>query len=172
MVPDTFFTGRLRAERMRESHYDALRVMHRDEAMMAMIGGTRDEAGSAAYLDRHLVHWREHGFGFWMLQDAATGASAGLAGLRRLTLDGASEVEVGYGFLPAFWGKGLATEIARRCVALGFDQLALPSLVALTSDANAASHHVLRKVGLEYERDVTRDDLTAMLFRGNRPGVI
>ncbi len=171
MVPDIFSTERLRAERICESHYEALRVMHQDAAMMAMIGGTRDEAGTAAYLERHLVHWREHDFGFWILRDAATGASAGLAGLRRLTLDGVNEVEVGYGFLPAFWGRGLGTEIARHCVAFGFDRLALPSLVAITVDANAASQHVLRKVGLEYERDITRDEVSAMLFRGNRPGV-
>ncbi len=116
--------------------------MQQDVAMMAMIGGVRDAAGTVLYLDRHLVHWRDHGFGFWMLRDADSGASAGLAGLRRLRLDDRDEVEVGYGFLPAFWGRGLATEIARECVRQGFELLALPSLVALTKDTNAASQHV------------------------------
>jgi [ribosomal protein S5]-alanine N-acetyltransferase len=171
MIPDTFATARLRAERLRESHLDELRVMHQNVPMMAMIGGVRDEAGTIAYLERHLAHWREHGFGFWMLREAATGASAGLAGLRRLRLDGEDEVEVGYGFVPPFWGKGLATEIAGNCVHQAFEQLALPSLVALTNDANIGSQRVLRKVGLSYDRDVVHDGRPAMLFRGHRPGV-
>ena len=169
MVPDTYSTDRLRAERMSESHLGELRMMHQDTRMMAMIGGVRDEAGTAAYLERHLVHWRLHGFGFWMLWDADTGTSVGLAGLRHLTLDGEDEVEVGYGFLPAFWGRGLATEIARECVHQAFGDLALPSLVALTNDANVASQHVLRKVGLTYEREVTHDGRRSILFRGTRP---
>jgi ribosomal-protein-alanine N-acetyltransferase len=157
MMPDMFSTDYLRAERMSASHYGDLRVMHQDERMMAMIGGPRDDAGTTAYLDRHLVHWRTYGFGFWMLRDVATGASAGLAGPRRLSLDGAQEVEVGYGFLPAFWGRGLATEIARECVNQAFDHLALPSLVALTKDANLVSQRVLQKMGLAYERHMTHD---------------
>jgi len=169
MTLDGFSTARLRAERMSASHFPELRVMHQDEQMMAMIGGVRDEAGSAAYLERHLMHWREHGFGFWMLRDVATAASAGLAGLRRLQLDGVDEVEVGYGFLPPFWGRGLGTEIAQACVGRAFNLLELPSVVALTNQANSASQHVLRKVGLAFERDVTHDGRTAMLFRGISP---
>lgn len=172
MVPDTFSTPRLRAERISESHYAELRVLHQDAEMMAMIGGVHDAAWTAAYLDRHLAHWGTHGFGFWMLTDTATNATVGLAGLRRLTLDSLAEVEVGYGLLPALWGRGLATEIAMACVNQAFGILALPSLVALTRDANVASQHVLHKVGLAYEYDVTHDEQVLMLFRGNRPGAI
>jgi RimJ/RimL family protein N-acetyltransferase len=155
---------------MSEAHLADLRVMHQDPAMMATIGGVRDLASTTAYLDRHVVHWAANGFGFWMLRDTATDASAGLAGLRRLNLDGVEEVEVGYGFLPPFWGRGLATEIARACVALGFERLALRSVVALTKDVNAASQHVLQKAGLAFERDVVHEGRPAMLFRGMRPG--
>jgi RimJ/RimL family protein N-acetyltransferase len=171
MVPDTFSTERLHAERMSEAHFGELRVMQQDVLMMAMIGGVRDEASTAAYLERHVVHWSEHGFGFWMLRDRATDASAGLAGLRCLRLDDIDEVEVGYGFLPAFWGRGLATEIAMACVDHAFDRLQLPSLVALTKDSNVASQQVLRKAGLTYDRDVTHEGKTSMLFRGSPAGM-
>jgi ribosomal-protein-alanine N-acetyltransferase len=170
MIPETFPTARLRATRMAVAHLGELRVMHQDEQMMAMIGGVRDAAWTAAYLDRHLVHWDTHGFGFWMLTDLATGAAAGLAGLRHLPLEGVDEVELGYGFLPAFWGRGLATEIAGVCAHHAFATLMLPSVVALTLDANVASQHVLRKVGLAFERDVTHDGHAARLYRGTRSG--
>lgn len=170
LVPAQFSTARLRAERMAAAHVAELRAMHTCEPMMAMIGGVRDEPGTLAYLERHLLHWEEHGFGFWMLYDAASGASAGLAGLRRLVLDGIDEVEVGYGFLPGFWGRGLGTEIAHACVAIGFGELGLPSLVALTKRENRASQDVLRKVGMLLDHEVTREGTSATIFRINRSG--
>lgn len=165
-IPDSFTTERLRAERMQESHYDELRVLHQDAQMMAMIGGLRDVAGTVAYLDRHLAHWHRHGFGFFMLREVDGGVSIGLAGVRRLRIDTVDELEMGYGFLPAFWGKGLATEIGRECARLAFDEVGAPSVVALSKDTNTGSLRVLEKLGLAYERDVQLEGVTSMLFRG------
>lgn len=169
MIDDAFRTARLSAERLTEAHYDDLRVFHQDTQMMAMIGGLRDAAGTVAYLDRHLLQWHRHGFGFFLLRDVATGAAAGTAGLRWIKLGEDVDVEVGYGFLPAYWGRGLGTEIADACVALAFDKLAAPSVVALTHHGNSASQHVLEKVGLTYERDAEVEGRMAMLYRGVRP---
>jgi len=43
--------------------------------------------------------------------------------------------------------------------------LHLKSIVAVTSLRNAASHHVLRKIGLAYERDFMEDGKVLALFR-------
>lgn len=167
-VPDVFTTPRLRAERLRDSHYAELRIFHQDAAMMELIGGLRDEAATAAYLERHLAQWREHAFGFYLLHDAGSGEAIGTAGLRRLQLDGVDEVEVGYGFVPPYWGRGLGTEIAAACVAYAFGGLGAASVVALTVPAHVASQHVLAKVGLAFDRDLIRDGRPMTLFRGMR----
>ena len=92
---------------------------------MALLGGVRDKAGTVAYLETNVKHWADHGFGMWMLRDAATSAVIGRAILRHLDVEGVDEVEVGYGFMPEYWGRGLATEIANACVRIGFDRLGL-----------------------------------------------
>ena len=84
----------------------------------------------------------------------ATPTMIGRAILRHLDVEGVDEVEVGYGFMPEYWGRGLATEIARACVRIGFDQLGLRSLVAITTPPNLASQRVMTKAGLVYERDI------------------
>jgi RimJ/RimL family protein N-acetyltransferase len=162
---DRFSTPRLLAERVTAAHWLDLRRMEENEAFMARLGGVRDTAGTVAYLDMNLKHWNDHGFGMWMLRDPATSAVIGRAILRHLDVESVDEVEVGYGFMPEYWGRGLATEIARACIGIGFDQLGFETLVAITRPDNLASQHVMRKAGLAYERDVIHAGISHVLFR-------
>ena len=100
---------------------------------MALLGGIRDSAGTIAYLEHNVKHWADYGFGMWMLRDAGTRAVIGRAILRHLDIGGVDEVEVGYGFMPEYWGRGLATEIAQACIRIGHDRLGLRSIVAITT---------------------------------------
>ncbi len=163
--PDSFSTARLAAERLTADHLPEIRRMHRDAAVMAQLGGVRDEAQTAAYLARNLRHWAEHGFGLWILREVGGGEPVGRAVLRHLLVEGVDEVEVGYAFYPAFWGRGLATEVATACLELGRRELGLATIVAVTSPGNLASQHVLQKVGLVYERDFTHEGALSALFR-------
>lgn len=131
---------------MNGTHFPLLRVMHQNEEMMARIGGVRDAEATSAYLDTHIRHWREHRFGFWMLFDRATSESIGLAGIRWFEHDGSRHIELGYGFLPAWWGRGLATEIATACIQRAAE-LGVHDLVAITTTDHRTSQHVLTKLG-------------------------
>jgi [ribosomal protein S5]-alanine N-acetyltransferase len=167
--PDTFTTARLHAERLTASHWMELHRMHQDPAAMAHLGGVRDAAWTTAYLERNLDHWERHRFGLWILRESPAGAPVGRAVLRHLLVDDADEVELGYGFYEAYWGRGLATEITRACLRFGHDVLRLSTLVAVTSPANHASQHVLHKCGLVFDRFVTTENTPQLLFRTRVP---
>lgn len=162
---DALSTPRLRGERVTSAHWHDLRRMDENEPFMAMLGGVRDKAGTVAYLEMNVKHWTDHGFGMWMLRDASTSAVIGRAILRHLDVEGVDEVEVGYGFLPDYWGRGLATEVATACVRVGREELGLPTLVAITTPANVASQRVMAKAGLAYERDIVHAGVPHRLFR-------
>ena len=142
--------------------------MDEDPQFMALLGGVRDTAGTVTYLETNVKHWADHGFGMWMLRDAATNAVVGRAILRHLAVEGVDEVEVGYGLLPEYWGRGLATEIAQACVRIGFQQLQLRSIVAITTPPNIASQRVMEKAGLAYDRDIVHAGVPHVLFRTSR----
>jgi RimJ/RimL family protein N-acetyltransferase len=147
------------------AHWLDLRRMDENEPFMARLGGVRDTAGTVAYLEMNVKHWADHGFGMWMLRDAASSGVIGRAILRHLDVEGVDEVEVGYGFMPDYWGRGLATEIALECVRIGFDRLGFGSLVAITTPENLASQRVMTKAGLVYERDIVHAGVPHVLFR-------
>ena len=162
--PDSFATQRLRAERLVAGHFDAIRAMDSDARYMALLGGTRTEAETRAYLARNLKHWEDYGFGLWMLRDL-DGAIAGRCVLRHLEVGGADEVELGYGLHTGYWGRGLATEVARELLRLGRTELGRPSIVAITRHDNLGSQRVLEKAGLVYERDVDHEGVPHVLYR-------
>ncbi len=160
-----FGTERLVGEPLERGHFDEICRMHSDPVVMATLGGMRDEAGSRAYLKFNLAHWRRFGFGIWILRDRAEGRLAGRAVLRHLDVDGVDEVELGYGFYTEWWGRGLATEVARELVRVGFEELSLPTLVAITQPSNLASQRVLQKAGLTHERETMHGVTPVSLFR-------
>lgn len=143
--------------------------MHCDPAVMAQLGGVRDEDRTAAYLARNLRHWAQYGFGLWILRALGGGDPIGRAVLRHLDVEGVDEIEVGYAFYPAYWGRGLATEVATACLARGREHLRLATIVGVTTPGNLASQRVLLKVGLAYERDFVHEDARASLFRIRYP---
>ncbi|HEY4319946.1 MAG TPA: GNAT family N-acetyltransferase [Gemmatimonadales bacterium] len=150
--PDHFATERLRAERLTAAHEADIAAMHRDAEQMAMLGGVRDEAQTAAYMERNLRHWDEFGFGLWLLRDPQNGEICGRGLLRHVLIDGVDEVETGYGFYATHWGRGLATEVADACVQLGRERLGLTSIVAITGAGHVASQRVMVKAGMVFDR--------------------
>lgn len=152
--PASFTTARLVAEQLTAAHFDDLLAMHSDAVQMAMLGGVKDHAATQAYLQRNLDHWEKYNFGLWMVRRRDGGAIVGRGMLRTLLLDDTLETEVGYSFNPSEWGQGLGTEIAQACIDLGRDELHCSTLIAITEPGNTASHRVLEKVGMRFEREM------------------
>jgi len=59
----------------------------------------------------------------------------------------AGEGSLGFTLDRAYWGRGLAMEAARAFAAFGFGELRLERLVASVEAGNAASIHILEKLG-------------------------
>jgi ribosomal-protein-alanine N-acetyltransferase len=147
-------TVRLLLCRMREDDRDDLCRMHSDPRVMATLGGVRDDRQTDEFLHGACAHWERYGFGFWTVRDLATGRFAGRGGLLHTAIVGGDDVEVAYAFLPEFWGRGLATELAHESVRAAFEELGLAEVVCFALPANRASRRVMEKVGFRYERDV------------------
>jgi len=62
------------------------------------------------------------------------------------------EIDLGYRFLPEYWGTGIATEASQAILNYGFDKLELKKIVAIALKENKASIRVMEKVGMEFEK--------------------
>lgn len=92
------------------------------------------------------VHWEKYGYGNWAVAVQGISELIGWAGLQ--FLPETEETEVGYLLDKSCWGKGYATEAARRSLDYGFENFDFPEIIALVHPDNAASLKVAAKCGL------------------------
>jgi RimJ/RimL family protein N-acetyltransferase len=100
-----------------------------------------------------------------VLRNAATGRFVGRGGVKYYTLEDRPEIEVGYGLMPEFWGQGLATELARESVRVGFEVLGASEMICFTLPDNRGSRRVMEKAAFRYERDIVHAGLPHVLYR-------
>ncbi len=127
-------------------------AMSADARVMRYFASTQSDAESQEAIDRWTTSIDEVGYGFGAAHLRDTGEFVGVIGLscpRRFVLPFSPDgVEIGWRLAPAFWGRGLATEGGRACVAYGFDVLKRDALFAVTALQNAPSRAVMARLGM------------------------
>ncbi|HEU5102742.1 MAG TPA: GNAT family N-acetyltransferase [Roseiflexaceae bacterium] len=106
-----------------------------------------------------------HGWGIWLILDPAERSLVGDIGFKGPP-DDLATIEIGYSILPAFQGRGYASEAARALIAWGFAQAGVRRIVANCLADNAASIRVLQKAGMRQtgrDRDGLTWELTAVV---------
>src|SRR5437667_10173234 len=146
-------TERLLLRKFRPDDLDDLAALFADPDVVRYVGDgcpvSRDEAERALYST--LRHWQEHGFGRWAVLDRQTLEFVGFGGLRSLF----GTPEVVYHLAKACWGKGFATELARTSLSYGFNEHRFARIVAIAKPENAASIHVMQKLGMHLEMETS-----------------
>jgi len=144
-------TARLRLEPICPAHYDGLRVLNGDPLVQRYIGGqpeTPEE--TTAMIARVEERWRRFGHSWWSFIEPDTGELVGAGCIQHLGHDPANEHEIGWRLRPDRWGRGYASEAARRMAAFAFDSLQAPSLAAICHPENTDSRRVMQRLGMRY----------------------
>ncbi len=106
------------------------------------------------------------GYGRWGCVLKETQAVIGFCGLKYLpSLD---EVDVGFRFLPQYWGRGFATEACSASITFGFEVLGLRCIIGLVLAENIPSIRVLNKVGMVPNGNITYEGQVALRYEINR----
>ena len=166
-------TARLRLRAHRLEDFEDSFAMWTDPAVTRFIGGkpsTEQQAWSR--LLGYVGHWALMGFGYWAVEEKATGRFAGELGFANFKRDIAPSMrdvpELGWALASPFHGQGYATEAVRAAVAWGDVRFESARTVCLIDPANLASIRVAEKCGYAvFER--TRFNERETLFLA-RPG--
>jgi ribosomal-protein-alanine N-acetyltransferase len=161
-------TERLQLDRIRPEDVDDMVAMQQDDRFVEVFGHRSDPERVRTFTAKQIEDWDRLGFSLWTIRDRETGAFIGRGGLRPVTIEEVDEVELGYGLRPEWWDRGLATEMSRVALTVGFERLGLESVVSFTLPTNTRSRHVMEKVGMIFERDIVWADMPHVLYRISR----
>jgi len=107
-----------------------------------------------------IASYAEHGYGMWLVENQQ-GQAIGLCGLIKRNF--LAETDLGYAYLPEYFGQGYAYEAARAVLAYAAEHTALNTVVAIVSPANLASKSLLLKLGFEQHGQVLVPDKNEMV---------
>ncbi|NEP62793.1 MAG: GNAT family N-acetyltransferase [Symploca sp. SIO2G7] len=146
-------TQRLLLRDWQPSDLAPLAQMNADAEVMKYFPAILSWQESEALLERIKNHHQVHGFGLWAIEERATGSFMGFIGLNvpKFQAHFTPAVEVGWRLATAFWGKGYATEGARKAISYGFEVIGLTEIVSFTAQSNLRSIAVMKRLGMTHQ---------------------
>lgn len=152
MTAPTIETARLTLRAHHREDFEASFAMWSDPIVTRYIGGkpsTEQQVWSR--LLNYAGHWALLGFGYWALEDKATGRFVGEVGFANFRRDIAPSMrdapELGWALASPFHGQGYGTEAVRAAVGWGDARFGPSRTVCLIHADNLASIRVAEKCG-------------------------
>lgn len=147
-------TKRLILRKFEDTDFEQMFLMDSNPEVMKYIGvPLLTDVNESKNLIKNLQkQYAENGVGRLAVVEKESGLVIGWSGLKLLTeeINGYKNIlELGYRFLPEFWGKGYALEAAEASLDLGFNHLNAEAIYANAHIENRGSIHILSKLGFE-----------------------
>ena len=157
-------TERLLLRKFTISDLDELIELRSDDEVIKYLGGRRLQNPEAIEKRIHFYIdcYEKYGFGMCAIIWKQTGEVIGWSGLQ--PLDGTNEIEVGYGMIKEFWGKGIGYECAKAWLDFGFNKKSLEKIVAVASPENTGSWRIMEKCGMTYKKTETHYGMECVFY--------
>lgn len=98
-----------------------------------------------------LGHWALRGYGFWMVEEKATGYVAGRVGCAQH--DGWEEPELGWHIFDGFEGRSIGFEASKAARAYTAKHFGLDGVISYIAPANTRSIALAKRLDAQHERD-------------------
>lgn len=163
----TLETERLTLRMFRDEDLDSYAKICGDPEVMRYLGGKPLNRGEAWRQIAFFVgHWHLRGYSHWAVEEKASGDVVGRIGF--LNPEGWPGFEIGWTLGRASWGKGYATEGARRALQYAFTELDREHVISLIHPDNQASIKVAERLGEKLEGRTELFDHEVLVYGINR----
>lgn len=145
-----FETERLQVRFFNSTDHDNYFALQGNPRVMQYIRPPRTREESDQFLNEKILPVSGTDFkGFWAVNKKDSGEFIGCFVVIPLP-DNPEQTQMGYSFLPEYWGNGYATEVAKKGVEYFYNRTPLPEIYGVTETENIASQKVLLKAGFSF----------------------
>ena len=107
-------------------------------------------------------HWQLRGYGHWAVEEKASGKLIGRIGF--LNPEGWPGFELGWTLARESWGKGYATEGARRALEYAFTEMGREHVISLIHPQNKNSIRVAERLGEKLEGETEVSGIEVLIY--------
>jgi RimJ/RimL family protein N-acetyltransferase len=122
-----------------------------------------EETWTTDVVEKSIAMFQDLGYSLWAVRETGQRPVIGFCGYWRFE-HLKHPLQLMYGLLPAWWGRGFATEAARAGLNYGFDTVGFTEIIAATDPPNLASVRVMERLGMTH---LETDDAT-VYYRTSR----
>ncbi len=124
--------------------------LNSDEEVMEHFPKTLSKKEVEALITALKNHYVENGFTYYATEILATKEFIGMIGLafQEYKTEFTPAIDIGWRLKRTAWGKGYATEGAKRCLEYAFNELAIKKVISVCTIKNTNSEKVMKKIGM------------------------
>lgn len=147
-----FKSDRLGFRTWQDDDLHHLRAMNSDPDVMRYFPSILTEAENMALLDKLEQRYIHDGYTYYAVEELGTREFIGFIGIAYQTFDSPYTpcVDIGWRLLKKHWGKGFATEGAKRVLDYANTELRIKEIRAFAPAINLPSISVMKKIGMSY----------------------
>ena len=162
-------TERLRLRQFRDDDFATYREWSANPDLMRYLGGrTFNTIEAWRHMAYVLGHWQLRGYGYYAVEDKASGRLIGRVGFT--DSEGWPGFELGWTLAPEVRGKGYAREAAGFLLDYAFEHLERPHVMSLIHPDNAPSIRVAEFLGQTVEGETEVLSMPVRIYGIDRDG--
>ncbi len=121
-----------------------------DTDVMEHFPKTLSTEETSLFIERLQKHYEKNNYCYFATEIIETGELIGFIGLayQDYKTEYTPETDIGWRLKKSSWGKGYATEGAKRCLDYAFKRLNLKKIIATCTIENKKSENVMKKIGM------------------------
>ena len=150
MLPYIFKSKRLGFRNWTKEDLSRFAEINADVEVMEHFPKPLTQQETENFIIRLQNHYDKHGYNYFATEVLKSGELIGFVGLayQDYETEFNPATDIGWRLKKSAWGKGYATEGAKRCLEFGFKDLNLEKIISTCTIKNVNSERVMKKIGM------------------------
>ncbi|MEN8251411.1 MAG: GNAT family N-acetyltransferase [Bacteroidota bacterium] len=135
--------------------------LNADEEVMEHFPKTLSHQETIELVEQLKQQFNDNGFTYFATEILETNEFIGMIGLafQEYETNFTPAIDIGWRLKRTAWGKGYATEGAKRCIDYAFDELEIDKIISVCTINNKKSENVMKKAGMSIKGKFNHPEL-------------
>lgn len=140
---------------------DEFSKLNSDEEVMKHFPKTLSKNEVKEFIGRLKKHYDKNGYTYYATEIIETKEFIGMIGLayQEYKSNFTPAIDIGWRLKRDAWGKGYATEGAKRCLEYAFNELEINKIISVCTVKNKKSENVMKKIGMTKKGEFNHPEL-------------